>query len=414
MRRKANIVVGLDIGTTKTCAIIGEWTEQGLNVVGIGSSPSAGLRKGVVVNIDSTVEAISKAVEEAEHMSGCEIRAAYVNVSGHHLRGQNSLGIVAIKGGEVDEEDVKRAIEAARAVAIPLEREIVTAVPQNYVVDDQDGVRDPVGMSGVRLEAKVHIVTGAQPALQNVVKSVNRVGINVEELVLSQLAGAEAVLSEDEKDLGVALMDIGGGTTDIAVFTEGSVKFTAAVPVGGHYLTNDIAQGLRTPAVEAERIKIQYGCAFTPLIAKDEVIEVPSVGGREPKEVSRQLLGRIIEPRMEEILTLAFREIVKAGFEEHLAAGVVLTGGTALTPGVVELAEQIFNVPVRCGYPTQVGGLSDEVKSPLYATAVGLLLYAKKTFGEDAVSGSTGVIGGWVKTLKKMGRRFFLRRKSDV
>jgi len=407
MRRKANLFVGLDIGTTKTCAIVGEWTDQGLNIVGLGTCLSEGLRRGVVVNIDSTVESIAKAVEEAEHMSGCEIRSAYVSVAGQHIKGQNSLGIVAVKGREVDEEDVQRAVEASKAVAVPLDREIIHAIPQSFVVDDQDGVRDPVGMSGVRLEAKVHIVTGSTPAIQNVVKSVNRVGINVEELVLGQLASAEAVLSEDEKDLGVALFDIGGGTTDIVVFTEGSVKHTAVVPVGGQYVTNDIAQGLRTPLLEAEKVKIKYGCSYTPLIPKDETIEVPSVGGREAREVSRQLLGRIIEPRMEEILNLAFKEIVRAGFEDNLAAGIVLTGGTSLTSGVVELAEQLFNMPVRCGYPARIGGLVDVVNSPIYATAVGLILRAVRGLSPASLHGGAGMVGGWINRVKKWIVDFF-------
>ncbi|HOJ52875.1 MAG TPA: cell division protein FtsA [Syntrophales bacterium] len=407
MRKKANIFVGLDIGTTKTCAIVGEWAEQGLNIVGLGTHPSEGLRKGVVVNIDSTVESIARAVEEAEHMSGCEIRSAYVSIAGQHIKSQNSLGIVAIKGREVDDEDVQRAIEASRAVAVPPDREILHALPQSYIVDDQDGVKDPVGMSGVRLEAKVHIVTGATPAIQNVVKSVNRVGINVEELVLAQIASAESVLSDDEKDLGVALFDIGGGTTDIAVFTEGSVKHTAVIPVGGQYVTNDIAQGLRTPILEAEKVKIKHGCAYVSLIPKDEMIEVPSVGGREAREVSRQLLGRIIEPRMEEILNLAFKEIVKAGFEDNLAAGIVLTGGTALTPGVVELAEQMFNLPVRCGYPGRMKGLTDVVKSPIYATAVGLILRAVSGLPPASAHGATGMVGGWIDKIKKWFVDFF-------
>jgi len=407
MRRKANLFVGLDIGTTKTCAIVGEWTDQGLNIVGLGTCLSEGLRRGVVVNIDSTVESIAKAVEEAEHMSGCEIRSVYVSVAGQHIKGQNSLGIVAVKGREVDEEDVQRAVEASKAVAVPLDREIIHAIPQSFVVDDQDGVRDPVGMSGVRLEAKVHIVTGSTPAIQNVVKSVNRVGINVEELVLGQLASAEAVLSEDEKDLGVALFDIGGGTTDIVVFTEGSVKHTAVVPVGGQYVTNDIAQGLRTPLLEAEKVKIKYGCSYTPLIPKDETIEVPSVGGREAREVSRQLLGRIIEPRMEEILNLAFKEIVRAGFEDNLAAGIVLTGGTSLTSGVVELAEQLFNMPVRCGYPARIGGLVDVVNSPIYATAVGLILRAVRGLSPASLHGGAGMVGGWINRVKKWIVDFF-------
>ena len=374
MAKKTNVIVGLDLGTTKTCVIVGEITDQGVDIIGIGSYPSEGLRKGVVVNIDSTVEAIKKAVDEAEHMSGCEISSVYAGIAGGHIKGQNSLGIVAVKGREVDEEDVQRAIEASKAIAIPTDREILHTLPQNFIVDDQDGIRDPVGMSGVRLEAKVHIVTGAVTSIQNIVKSVNRVGLEINEIILEQIASSEAVLSNDEKDLGVALIDIGGGTTDIAVFTAGSVKHTAVLPVGGNYLTSDIATGLRTPLADAEKIKIKYGCAFSALIAKEETIEVPSVGGREPREVSRQILGRIVAPRMEEILTLAYKEIVKSGYEDILAAGVVLTGGTALLEGITELAEQIFNMPVRRGRPTGIGGLNDVVNSPMYATGVGLVL----------------------------------------
>ncbi|MCX5840564.1 MAG: cell division protein FtsA, partial [Deltaproteobacteria bacterium] len=306
MAKKTNVIVGLDLGTTKTCVIVGEITDQGMDIIGIGSYPSEGLRKGVVVNIDSTVEAIKKAVDEAEHMSGCEISSVYAGIAGGHIKGQNSLGIVAVKGREVDEEDVQRAIEASKAIAIPTDREILHTLPQNFIVDDQDGIRDPVGMSGVRLEAKVHIVTGAVTSIQNIVKSVNRVGLEINEIILEQIASSEAVLSNDEKDLGVALIDIGGGTTDIAVFTDGSIKHTAVLPVGGNYLTSDIATGLRTPLADAEKIKIKYGCAFSALISKEETIEVPSVGGREPREVTRQILGRIVAPRMEEILTLAY------------------------------------------------------------------------------------------------------------
>lgn len=408
MGKKSNIIVGLDIGTTKTCAIVGEVTEQGINIVGIGSHPSEGLRKGVVVNIDSTVESIRKAVEEAEHMSGCEIRSVYVGIAGGHIKGQNSLGIVAVKGREVDEEDLQRAIEASKAVAVPLDREILHALPQSYIVDEQDGIRDPVGMSGVRLEAKVHIVTGASTSIQNVVKSVNRVGLDVDEIVLEQLASSAAVLSNDEKDLGVALLDIGGGTTDIAVYSEGSIKHTAVIAVGGNYLTSDIATGLRTPAAEAEKIKIKYGCAFMPLIPKDEMIEVASVGGREAREVSRQILGRIIEPRMEEILNLAYKEIVRSGFEEHLTAGIVITGGTAITEGVIELAEQLFNLPVRRGNPTGVGGLSDVVNSPMYATGVGLILYGSKRLTKDDLrKGDIGAFGGMIRKIKQWFLEFF-------
>jgi cell division protein FtsA len=408
MAKKTNVIVGLDLGTTKTCVIVGEITDQGVDIIGIGSYPSEGLRKGVVVNIDSTVEAIKKAVDEAEHMSGCEISSVYAGIAGGHIKGQNSLGIVAVKGREVDEEDVQRAIEASKAIAIPTDREILHTLPQNFIVDDQDGIRDPVGMSGVRLEAKVHIVTGAVTSIQNIVKSVNRVGLEINEIILEQIASSEAVLSKDEKDLGVALIDIGGGTTDIAVFTAGSIKHTAVLPVGGNYLTSDIATGLRTPLADAEKIKIKYGCAFSALIAKEETIEVPSVGGREPREVSRQILGRIVAPRMEEILTLAYKEIVKSGYEDILAAGVVLTGGAALLEGITELAEQIFNMPVRRGRPTGIGGLNDMVNSPMYATGVGLVLYGSRHISKNAfIQGSGSLFVNMFKKIKKWFLEFF-------
>jgi cell division protein FtsA len=408
MAKKTNVIVGLDLGTTKTCVIVGEITDQGVDIIGIGSYPSEGLRKGVVVNIDSTVEAIKKAVDEAEHMSGCEISSVYAGIAGGHIKGQNSLGIVAVKGREVDEEDVQRAIEASKAIAIPTDREILHTLPQNFIVDDQDGIRDPVGMSGVRLEAKVHIVTGAVTSIQNIVKSVNRVGLEINEIILEQIASSEAVLSNDEKDLGVALIDIGGGTTDIAVFTAGSIKHTAVLSVGGNYLTSDIATGLRTPLADAEKIKIKYGCAFSALIAKEETIEVPSVGGREPREVSRQILGRIVAPRMEEILTLAYKEIVKSGYEDILAAGVVLTGGTALLKGITELAEQIFNMPVRRGSPTGIGGLNDVVNSPMYATGVGLVLYGSRHISKNAfIQGSGSLFVNMFKKIKKWFLEFF-------
>jgi cell division protein FtsA len=408
MGKKENVIVGLDIGTTKTCAIVGEVKESGIDIIGIGSHPSEGLRKGVVVNIESTVESIKRAVEEAERISGCEIRSVYVGIAGGHIRGQNSLGIVAVKGREVDEDDVERAIDAARAIAIPLDRQILHTLPQYYVVDEQDGIRDPVGMSGVRLESRVHIVTGAVTSIQNIVKSVNRVGLDINDIVLEQIASSEAVLSDDEKDLGVALIDIGGGTTDIAIFSEGSIKHTAVLPVGGNYVTSDIATGLRTPITEAEKIKIRYGCAYMPLIPKDEAIEVPSVGGREPREVSRQILGRIIEPRMDEILTMAYKEIAKSGCEDILAAGIVLTGGASILEGVPELAEQIFNMPVRRGCPIGIGGLTDVVNSPLYATGVGLALYGSRNI---ALRGSGRGEGNFIirlfKNLKQWMLEFF-------
>ena len=402
------MLVGLDIGTTKTTVIVGEITETGIDIIGIGTSPAKELRKGLVVNIESTVEAIKRAVEEAEHMSGCRINSAYVGIAGSHVKGQNSLGIVAIKGREVGEEDVQRAIEASKAIAIPVDREILHTLPQGYVVDGQDGIRDPVGMSGVRLEAKVHIVTGAVPSIQNIVKSVNRVGLDIDDIVLEQLAASEAILSSDEKDLGVALIDIGGSTTGIAIFSEGSIKHTAILPVGGNYLTSDIATGLRTPFNDAERIKIRYGCAVTARIPKEEIIEVPSVGGREDRQVSRQILGRIVEPRMEEILNLALKEIVRSGYEDLLAAGVVLTGGTALLSGINEMAEQIFDMSVRRGNPTGVGGLCDVVNSPAYTVGVGLIVYGSKQIAGDSVYRKTGnIFGNMVRTIKKWLVEFF-------
>jgi cell division protein FtsA len=402
--KKGHVIVGLDIGTTKTCAIVAEMTDTSIDIIGIGSHPSEGLRKGVVVNIENTVDAIKKAVDEAEHMSGCEISSVHVGIAGGHIKGQNSLGIVAVKGREVDEDDVRRAIEASKAIAIPLDREILHTLPQNYVVDDQNGIRDPIGMSGVRLEAKVHIVTGSSASVQNIVKSVNRVGLDIDDMVLEQLASSEAVLSADEKDLGVVLLDIGGGTTDIAVFSDGSIKHTAVIPVGGNFITSDIATGLRTPLTEAEKIKIKYGCAFSPMIPKNEIIEVPSVGGREPREVTRQILGRIIEPRTEEILNMSYKEVVKSGYEEILAAGVVLTGGTSIMAGVTELAEHVFNMPVRRGFPTGIGGLTDVVNSPMYATGVGLVIYGSKNVSKDALKSFEMNIFG--KTLHRIKRWF--------
>ncbi len=402
--KKGHVIVGLDIGTTKTCAIVAEMTDTGIDIIGIGSHPSEGLKKGVVVNIENTVEAIKKAVDEAEHMSGCEISSVHVGIAGGHIKGQNSLGIVAVKSREVDEDDVRRAIEASKAIAIPLDREILHTLPQNYIVDDQNGIRDPIGMSGVRLEAKVHIVTGSSASVQNIVKSVNRVGLDIDDMVLEQLASSEAVLSADEKDLGVVLLDIGGGTTDIAVFSDGSIKHTAVIPVGGNFITSDIATGLRTPLTEAEKIKIKYGCAFSSMIPKNEIIEVPSVGGREPREVTRQILGRIIEPRTEEILNMSYKEVIKSGYEDILAAGVVLTGGTSIMAGITELAEHVFNMPVRRGCPAGIGGLTDVVNSPMYATGVGLVIYGSKNVSKDALKSFEMNIFG--KTLHRIKRWF--------
>ncbi|MDD2671271.1 MAG: cell division protein FtsA [Syntrophales bacterium] len=410
MGRKGQLIVALDIGTTKICVIIGEASESGIDIVGLGSHPSEGLRKGVVVNIDSTMESIRKAIEEAELMSGCRIKSVFTGISGGHVKSFNSYGIVAVRGSEVDEMDVKRAIEAAKAIAIPLDREVLHTLPQYYLVDDQDGVKDPIGMSGVRLEVKVHIITGAVTSIQNIIKSVNGVGLDINEIILESLAASDAVLSPDERDLGVALVDIGGGTTDVAVFSEGSIKHTAVLPLGGSYVTNDIAVGLRTPMAEAERVKIKFGCAYTPMIPQDEMIEVPSVGGREPRRISRQVLGGIIEPRMDEILNLVCREIVKSGYEERLAAGIVLTGGTALLEGVAELSERIFNMPVRRGIPLGVGGLTEVVKSPLYATGVGLLFHGSRiqSGGGSAYRKSEGnLFGGMIRKISRWSKELF-------
>ena len=375
---REQLVVGLDIGTTKVCAIVGEMTENGIDIAGIGTHPSRGLRKGVVVNIESTVSSIKKAVEEAELMAGCEITSVYAGIAGGHIRGINSHGIVAIKDREVKPADVDRVIDAAQAIAIPLDRELIHVIPQEFIVDEQDGVRDPVGMSGVRLESKVHIVTGAVTSAQNIIKCCNRAGLNVCDIVLEQLASAEATLSQDEKELGVALVDIGGGTTDIAIFSSGSLIHTGVLSLGGNHITNDVAVGLRTPAHEAERIKQKYGCALTSRVTQDETIEVPSVGGRNPRLLSRQILAEIIEPRLEEIFSLVRQEIVRAGCEDQIAAGVVITGGTSIIEGGAELAEQVFHLPVRCGYPQGIGGLIDVVRSPMYSTGVGLLQMGMK------------------------------------
>ncbi|HPQ80486.1 MAG TPA: cell division protein FtsA [bacterium] len=374
MARKDELVVGLDIGTTKICSIVGEVGHDGIDIVGIGTHPSKGLRKGVVVNIESTVSSIRKAVEEAELMAGCEITSAFAGIAGGHIKGINSHGIVAIKDKEVMAADVDRVIDAAQAVSIPLDREVIHVIPQQFVVDDQDGVRDPVGMSGVRLEAKVHIVTGAVTSAQNIIKCCNRAGLNVNDIVLQQLASSESTLSPDEKELGVVLLDIGGGTTDIAIFSGGSIAHTAVLTIGGNHLTNDVAVGLRTPAHEAEKIKQKYGCCTAGVVHRDETIEVPSVGGRSPRVLSRQILAEILEPRMEEIYSLVQQEIKRSGYEDMVAAGIVLTGGTSMLEGAIELAEQVFNVPVRRGMPSGIGGLIDVVKNPMYATGVGLVL----------------------------------------
>ncbi len=405
---KENLIVGLDIGTTKICAIVGNLTDEGLDIVGIGTSPSRGLRKGVVINIESTVDSIRKALQEAELMAGCEIKSVFAGIAGGHIKGFNSQGVIAIKNREVTKEDIDRVIDAAKALAIPMDREVIHVLPQEFIIDDQDGIKEPLGMSGVRLEAKVHIVTGAVASAQNIVKSCNRANVNVADIVLEQLASSESVLSADEKELGVAMVDIGGGTTDIAIYLDGAIKHTSVLSLGGNHLTNDIAVGLRTPMAEAEKIKQQYGCCLTSMVGKDESIEVPSVGGREPRVLSRQLLAEILEPRVEEIFTLVNREIIRSGYEDFIASGVVITGGTSILPGMPEMAEQIFNLPVRRGVPQGIGGLTDVVNSPIYATGVGLVKYGSRNIkSHKFMIGQDNVFDKVVRRMKEWLHEFF-------
>jgi len=376
--KKEAVVVGLDIGTTKICAVVGQINEGQVDIIGLGTYPSKGLRKGVVVNIDSTVQSIKKAIEEAELMAGCQITSVYAGIAGGHIKGINSHGVIAVKNREITSNDVKRVIDAASAVAIPMDREVIHIIPQEFIVDEQDGIRDPVGISGIRLEGRVHIVTGAITSAQNIIKCANRAGLDVNDIVLEQLGSSEAVLMPEEKELGVAIIDLGGGTTDLVIFSNGAIKHTSVVALAGNHITNDISMGLRTPLEEAEKIKKRYGCALTSLVQKDETIEVPSVGGRNPRVLSRQTLAEIIEPRVEEILTLVHHEVMKTGYANLIASGIILTGGTAVLEGLPELAEQIFNLPVRRGIPIGIGGLVDLVNSPMYATGVGLVLYGSK------------------------------------
>jgi cell division protein FtsA len=373
--RPCDVVVGLDIGTTKICAVVGEVRDNSVEIVGVGTHPSVGLRKGVVVNVESTVNSIRMAMEEAELMAGCEINQVFVGIAGSHIKGFNSHGVIAVKGQEVTQEDIDRVIDAARAVAIPLDREVIHILPQEYVVDDQGGILDPVGMTAVRLEAKVHIVTGAVTAAQNLIKCANRAGLDVVDIVLQPLASSEAVLTQEEKDLGVALVDFGGGTTDLALFAEATIKHTSVLGLGGNNLTNDIAVGLRTPMNEAEKIKVTHGACLSSMVGRDETIEVPSVGGRKSRLLSRHILAEILEPRVEEIFNLIDQEIQRTELKELLTSGVVITGGSALLPGITEIADQVFQLPTRIGYPRRISGLVDVVNGPMFATAVGLVLY---------------------------------------
>ncbi len=404
-KEQNSIITGLDIGTTKTCAVIGEVGEDNrIHIIGFGSKPSKGLRRGVVVNIDSTVRSILGAVQEAQDMAGVQVESVYAGIAGSHIKGFNSRGVVAVAGKdrEVTEEDVKGVIEAASAINIPLDRQIIHVIPQEFIVDNQDGVKEPVGMSGVRLEAEVHIITGAVTSVQNIIKSVLKAGLDIEELVLEQLASSEATLEADEQELGTVLVNIGGGTTDLSIFINGSVAHTSVLSLGGDHFTNDISVGLRTPVAEAESIKCEYGCALANMISDGENIEVPSVGGRPPRQLSRQVLCEIIEPRAEEIFTLIDQDISNSGYKHLVAGGMVLTGGASVMEGLPELAEQIVGLPIRRGYPQNIGGLVDVVNSPLYTTAVGLVLYgAKKGWPAGAKRFRNNVGNGLLQRITK-------------
>jgi len=382
VQTQEEIVVGLDIGTTKICAVVGEVSGNDINIIGIGNHPSIGLRKGVVVNIDSTVASIKKAIEDAELMAGCEISSVYAGIAGGHINGFNSRGIIAIKGStEITQLDVDRVIDAARAVAIPMDREVIHVLPQEFIVDDQVGIMNPVGMSAARLEAKIHIVTGAVTSAHNIVKCANRAGLDVSDIVLESLASSEAVLSEDEKELGTAILDMGGGTTDLAIFSGKNIKHTFVLSLGGNNLTNDIAIGLRAPLAEAEKIKKKFGTCSTRGIRREDVIEVPGMGGRRPRKLSKQILAEILEPRAEEIFSLVLQEIYRARAEQYINSGIVLTGGSSMLDGMAEVAESIFDLPVRLGKPKNIGGLVDVVNNPMYATGVGLVLFGAKNRG---------------------------------
>ena len=395
-----NLIVGLDIGTSKVVAIVGEISsDQELEIIGLGSCRSRGLKKGVVVNIESTTETIRSAVQEAELMAGCDIHAVYAGIAGNHIRSLNSHGIVAIRDNEVTPGDIDRVIDAARAVAIPADQKILHILPQEFVIDNQEGIKEPIGMSGVRLEAKVHMVTGAVSAAQNIVKCVRRCGLEVDDVVLEQLASSYSALTEDEKDLGVCLVDIGGGTTDIAIFTGGSIRHTAVIPIAGDQVTNDIAIALRTPTQNAEDIKLRYACALAQLANAEESIEVPSVGNRPARQLSGQTLAEVVEPRYEELFNLVQSELRHSGYENLIAAGIVLTGGSANMTGVIELAEEIFHIPVRVGAPQFVSGLADIIRDPIYSTGAGLLLYGQRRLqdGKPAARADSGVRGIWAR-----------------
>ena len=401
MTESKDLIVGLDIGTSKIVALVAEVTPEGsLNIIGMGQAPSRGLKKGVVVNIEATVSAIQRALEEAELMANCKITHVYTGIAGSHIKAQNSSGMLPIRDREVSQTDVDRVIEIARALNIPADQQVLHVLPQEFIIDGQDGVREPLGMSGVRLEVKVHIVTGAVSAAQNIVKCVRRCGLEVKDLVLQPLASSHAVLNDDEKDLGVCIVDIGGGTTDIAVFTRGAIQHVAVIPIAGDQVTNDIAMTLRTPTREAEDLKIQHGIALRQLADPKEMIEVPGIGERGPRMLSKQLLSEVIEPRVEELFSLVQAELRRSGFEEQISSGLVITGGSSLMKGMVELAEEVFHMPVRIGVPEYVGGFSERVRNPRFATSVGLLLAGLEKHEIDEAARIQGA--GFKQTLDRM------------
>lgn len=406
-KKERDTICGLDIGTTKICCVIAEISDSGkLDIIGIGTSPSKGLNKGVVVNIESTVESIRGAVEEAELMAGVQVESAFVGIAGGHIKGFNSHGIIAVKNREVTDLDKERVIEAAKAVAIPMDREVIHVIPQQFILDHQNGIREPRGMSGIRLEARIHIITGAVSSAANIVRSVNKAGLDVDDIIVEQLASAEAVLDADERDLGVALVDIGGGTADLALFSEDSVKYTSVIAVGGNHITSDLAIGLRTPQAEAEKIKRKHGCAVAAMVKSGELVEIPSMGGREPRVIKRDVLCEIIEPRVEEMFQMIYRDLEASGYLSIIPSGLVITGGAAMLEGMPEVAERVFGLPVRRGNPKGVGGLVDVVNSPQYATAVGLLQFGMKLRrngppkplkGRNLFNNVTDRMKGWIE-----------------
>src|SRR6056300_1481948 len=402
------MIVGLDIGTSKVVALVAEIDPNGeLEIIGMGSHPSRGMKKGVVVNIETTVQSVQRAIEEAELMAGCQIHSVYVGIAGSHVRSLNSHGIVAIKDGEVIEADLERVLDAAQAVAIPADQKILHILPQEYVIDNQEGIREPMGMSGVRLEAKVHLVTCAVNAAQNIEKCIKRCGLDVDEIILEQVASSYSVLTDDERELGVCMVDIGGGTSDIAIFTEGSIRHTGVIPIAGDQVTNDIAMALRTPSQYAEEIKIKFACALTQLAGADQTIKVPSVGDRPPRDLSRQSLAEVVEPRYDELFTLIQAELRRSGYEELIPAGVVLTGGTSKMEGAMELAEEIFHMPVRVGAPQYAHGLSDIISNPIYATAVGLLIFGARDDEGGSSAGEPRLGAGLLEEIKNwFGKHF--------